>query len=63
VPVREEHLLARAHHAPVYGQLRKTHLVTTESEDDDEDPGGVLDIYRTTGNHRSSFKKQPENQA
>lgn len=41
VPAREEHLLAREHHAPVYRQLGKTRLVATEVEDDEEHPGGA----------------------
>jgi hypothetical protein len=34
VSARDEHLLAREHHAPVYGQLGKTRMVATEVEDD-----------------------------
>jgi len=57
-PAREEHLLVRAHHTPVYKQPRKTHMVATEAEDDDEHPGGACDMQRMMENHRSSLKKK-----
>jgi hypothetical protein len=56
-PTREEHLLVRAHHAPMYRQPRKTCLVTAEAEYDDEHPSEARDMHRMKGNHRYSLKK------
>jgi hypothetical protein len=56
-------MLAYGHHAPIYGQLGKTHLVAIEAKDNDEHPGRARDMQRLTENHRSSFKKRPEKRA
>jgi hypothetical protein len=55
-PGSDERLLARAHHAPLYGRSRKTRLGVIEMGDDDEHPGGTCDMQILMGNHRSGFK-------
>jgi hypothetical protein len=56
-PAREEHLLGRAHHTPVYGAPGKIRLVAAEAKNNDEHPGGARDMHKMTKNHRFSFKK------
>lgn len=63
-PASEEHLLARAHHAPLYRRPEKTRLGAIEVWDDDVHPRGARDMQILIGNHRSGLKNnQPVNQA
>jgi len=62
--VSEEHLLARAHHAPLYRRPGKTRLDAIEVGDDDVHPGGARDMQILIGNHISGLKNnRPVNQA
>jgi hypothetical protein len=49
-------LLECAHHASVYGQVGKSHLVAAKAEDNDEYPREARGMHRLTGNHRYSLK-------